>query len=193
MNDFISSSRDNSAASFDTVVASQPVDASSSRAGALAVLGGALAHICFGSFYCWGNFLSYAPDSIKYFDGVGGAGKQPDAVMVLPLTILAICCTMPLGPRLVQKIGAAKTTLIGAWTMILGVYFSSFQQKLLNFMLFKSMIFGFGVGLAYTAPMTAGWKWLPESKVRPSEFNCMFLLKSFISTNYRLSISTCCV
>lgn len=164
LNDFISSSRDNSAASFDTVVASQPVDASSSRAGALAVLGGALAHICFGSFYCWGNFLSYAPDSIKYFDGVGGAGKQPDAVMVLPLTILAICCTMPLGPRLVQKIGAAKTTLIGAWTMILGVYFSSFQQKLLNFMLFKSMIFGFGVGLAYTAPMTAGWKWLPESK-----------------------------
>jgi OFA family oxalate/formate antiporter-like MFS transporter len=26
------------------------------------------------------------------------------------------------------------------------------------------MLFGFGAGIAYTAPMAAGWKWLPDKK-----------------------------
>lgn len=26
------------------------------------------------------------------------------------------------------------------------------------------MVFGIGAGTAYTAPMTAGWKWLPSQK-----------------------------
>ena len=45
-----------------------------------------------------------------------------------------------------------------------GVFLSSFAQTLPVFMLFYSLFFGVGVGIAYTAPIVAGWKWFPESK-----------------------------
>lgn len=33
------------------------------------VLGGALAHLALGTLYCWGNFQSYVPKHLLFFDG----------------------------------------------------------------------------------------------------------------------------
>lgn len=52
-----------------------------------------MAHLCLGTFYCWGNFLSYAPSSLLFFDGKGPefhVGEQPDAIHVMPATIFAL-------------------------------------------------------------------------------------------------------
>ena len=37
--------------------------------GSIAVGGGVLAHLILGSMYCWGNFLSYMPKKLLFFDG----------------------------------------------------------------------------------------------------------------------------
>lgn len=132
--------------------------------GPLSIAGGTLAHLALGTFYCWGNFMSYAPDYIKFYDGVGKKGAQPDALLILPLTLVSICVTMPLGPSLVSKVGASRAMLIGSWLMSLGVLLASYAKSLSTFMLFYSVMVGAGVGLAYTAPMTAAWKWMPQVK-----------------------------
>ncbi len=132
--------------------------------GPACVLGGAMAHLTLGTLYCWGNFLSYAPSYLRYFDGMEHIGSQPDAIYVLPLTILAQALAMPFGPSLVKVLGASGTMLLGSWIAALAVYLASYQVTLQKFILFYSLMFGAGAGLAYTAPMAAGWKWLPNSK-----------------------------
>jgi hypothetical protein len=38
------------------------------------------------------------------------------------------------------------------------------MKELSQFILFYAITFGSGVGIAYTAPMAAGWKWFPDKK-----------------------------
>ena len=115
------------------------------------IVGGALTHLTLGSLYCWGNFNSYAPSHLR-------------SNLVLPLTMVAQCVTMPFGPLFVKTLGARATLLLGAWIMAAGVYLSSYATNTTVFLMLYSIVFGAGVGLAYTAPMLAGWSWLPKSK-----------------------------
>ena len=71
------------------------------KSGILSVLGGSLVHLAFGTLYCWGNFLSYAPSHLRFYDGKSHTG-QPDALIVLPAALIAQCITMPLGPLFVK-------------------------------------------------------------------------------------------
>ena len=82
----------------------------------------------------------------------------------MPLSLLAQCLSMPLGATLVKRIGASRTMLLGGFVFSLAVFLSSFAKNLATFLACYSFLIGTGIGLAYTAPMTAGWKWLPNSK-----------------------------
>eukprot|EP01041_Mallomonas_annulata_P013177 gene13177-27867_t len=132
--------------------------------GPLCMIGGSLLHMAFGTMYCWGNFMSYAPPHLQFLDGKDHTGKQPDALLVLPIIVVSQCLAMPFGPVLVKNIGAFYGALLGGWTVALGVFLSSFAKTLPLFILAYSVMFGVGTGLGYTAPMIAGWKWLPNSK-----------------------------
>ena len=145
-------------------VVSQASISSSNIYGPLCIFGGTLVHLTLGTLYCWGNFLSYAPQFLKFYDGLEHKGVQPDALIILPLTILSMCVSMPLGPTIVKAIGASKTLLLGSWIMSLGVFLASYAKSLSTFLAFYAIMFGTGVGLAYTAPMVAGWKWMPNQK-----------------------------
>lgn len=133
------------------------------KKGLTCILGGALTHLTLGTIYCWGNFLSYAPDSLLFLDGKTHPGVPPDALYVLPLTFLAQTVVMPFAPMLFRTIGARKSLLLGSWISALCVYAASYQTRLLPFILFYSILYGFGLGISYTAPMFAGWKWLPKN------------------------------
>lgn len=135
------------------VVASSPAltASQSSLRGLACIIGGALTHLTFGSLYCWGNFNSYAPSHLR-------------SDLVFPLTLVSQCLTMPFGPLLCKKIGAKATTLLGAMIMAAGVFLSSYAANSAVFILLYSVVFGAGVGFAYTAPMIAGWSWMPQSK-----------------------------
>lgn len=143
-----------------TVTLSNPNDV---KAGISSIVGGLLAHLVLGTLYCWGNFLSYSPQNLKFFDGKSKAGV-PDALYVIPMTILFQAISIPFGPSLVQKIGTRKTLFLGTYVVALATYFSSFQKSLSSFMLFYSALFGLGVGICYTSPMIAGWSYLPNAK-----------------------------
>jgi len=132
--------------------------------GVLCIVGGALAHLTLGTLYCWGNFLSYAPDYLRFFDGHTHPGVPPDALYVIPFTIVAQAIAMPFGPLLTKAVGASRALMIGCVIAAASVYTASFQKSLASFILFYSIFFGAGAGIAYTAPMAAGWKWMPNSK-----------------------------
>ena len=132
--------------------------------GYLCILGGFLTHLTLGTLYCWGNLGSYAPHSLKFFDGKEHIGKSPDSLLVLPLTLVAQCISLPFGSIITGKIGSQKTMIIGSSILALGVYLSSYAKTLLQFIMFYSIMVGTGIGMAYTAPMIAGWKYLPNSK-----------------------------
>ncbi len=114
--------------------------------GNACILGGALAHLTFGSMYCWGNFLTYAPDHLKYLDGKLHPGVQPDALYIIPLTLITQAIAMPFGPLVSKVLGNSNTLLLGGWIAAIAVYLSSFQTELSKFMLFYSLIFGTGIG-----------------------------------------------
>lgn len=132
--------------------------------GYLTIIGGLLTHLTLGSLYCWGNFGSYAPKHLKFFDGNDYPGKQPDSSFVLPLTLVAQCLALPFGSIITGKIGSRATMLLGSSILALGVFLSSFATTLPMFILFYSIMVGTGIGIAYTAPMIAGWKYMPSSK-----------------------------
>lgn len=73
---------------------------------------------------------------------------------------------MPFGPAIAKRIGAGGTLLLGSWITALAIYLASFQTTLAGFIATYALLFGAGVGLGYTAPMAAGWKWLPDLKVK---------------------------
>ena len=59
----------------DVVLTTQSESNDSLRAF-LCVLGGTLMHFTFGTLYCWGNFNSYAPSFLSFFDGKEHPGKS---------------------------------------------------------------------------------------------------------------------
>ncbi|GMH70215.1 hypothetical protein TrLO_g1607 [Triparma laevis f. longispina] len=129
----------------------------------LAILGGFLTHLTLGTLYCWGNFQSYLPPSMKYFAGLAGAGT-PDSLYVIPLGMVFMCIGMPISSFFQAKLGLPLSMLFGSLLMAGGVYLSSFATTLASFMLTYAVMFGFGVGLAYTAPIVAGWKHFPDRR-----------------------------
>eukprot|EP01039_Chlorochromonas_danica_P006476 gene6476-7141_t len=128
------------------------------------VLGGALIHLTLGTHYCWGNFISYAPEKLRFFDGQQHPGVPPDALYAMPINFALQSLVMPFSPMVVKAIGAQKALLLGGLIVSAANYFASFQPTLARFLTFYSVLFGAGIGLSYTIPMAAGWKWLPDNK-----------------------------
>jgi len=132
-------------------------------AGAASVVGGVLVHLCLGTIYCFGNFMSYMPKDMLYFKGAAAEGN-PHALLVLPVTMLFQCMGLPIGALLQKHLPPRVVALIGSWVMVTGVYLSSYATDLNTFMVFYSMIFGLGIGSAYTAAWVEGWKWFPRRR-----------------------------
>uniref|UniRef100_A0A7S1XR46 Major facilitator superfamily (MFS) profile domain-containing protein n=1 Tax=Phaeomonas parva TaxID=124430 RepID=A0A7S1XR46_9STRA len=140
-----------------TAPASPPI------AGVLSVVGGVLVHLTLGTIYCFGNFISYMPKSMYFFDGEMHEGN-PHALLVLPITMLFQCFGLPLGAILQKRMSPSKVALLGAWIMAAGVYLSSYATDLTTFMIGYSVLFGIGIGMAYTSAWVEGWKWFPRRR-----------------------------
>lgn len=135
--------------------------------GVVSLAGGVLAHLVLGTLYCWGNLISYAPESLLYYDGLGTeahGGATADAVIVMPITIIFQCVGLKVGGSWIKKFGPKLSALMGCALMASGVFLSSFQTRLVPFMLCYSVMVGIGIGTAYNAPIVAGWSWFPQKK-----------------------------
>lgn len=129
--------------------------------GVVAVAGGTMVHMVLGTLYCWGNFIGYAPNYLKYFDKASG---PPDALNMVPLAIVFQTLGLPFGAELNRVVGTRGAAMFGGLTVAFGVFASSFARRLSTFMVFYGVFFGLGIGFAYTAPMTAGWTYFPNRK-----------------------------
>merc|ERR1719161_700029 len=116
--------------------------------GIVSIIGGILTHLCLGSMYCWGNFVTYLPKSMKFFDGKEHPGVKPDAMMMIPFALVGQMIANPFGAILNGKLAGHVNLvqLFGAWTMVAGVFTSSFTTRLLPFALLYGLLFGLGVG-----------------------------------------------
>ena len=137
---------------------------SNNARGALSIAGGMMVHLALGTMYCWGNFMSYMPRSMLFFDGAAANGRTPDALLVLPGALLGLNIGLQFGSRLNNKIGVRPSSFLGGLCFALSVFLGSFQTELAPFMLIYSLFFGVSIGIAYTAPMVAGWSWFPNRK-----------------------------
>lgn len=148
----------------DTNSATRSTEESNRAKGLACVLGGAMVHLVIGTIYCWGNFISYAPESLRFFDGKSHPGVPPDALYAIPINFAIQSLVMPFSPAFVKALGASRALLVGSAIIVSSIFLASFQKTLASFLSFYSVLFGIGIGLSYTIPMGAGWKWLPQSK-----------------------------
>jgi len=84
--------------------------------GAVSMGGGVLAHLVLGTMYCWANFISYAPESILYFNGLSAeanGGASPDALQMMPVTLAFLCVGLKLGGMLMKTVIKLTQTRIG--------------------------------------------------------------------------------
>ena len=72
--------------------------------------------------------------------------------------------SMCFGGYVVEKIGARGSVALGGYIIALGSLLSSFATSLAWFITTQGGIFGLGFGIAYTGPIIAASKWLPEKK-----------------------------
>ena len=95
------------------------------------------------------------------------------------------------GGWLASKIGPRLSTLIGSWTMSVGVALSYFAIRVSFWLLLLTygIMFGVGVGIAYIGPLSCAMKWFPKWKgvvngVVVSGFGLGALVFDAVQTSY---------
>ena len=71
---------------------------------------------------------------------------------------------MYIGGWLEGRIGPRATALTGCAVLSAAVFAASFARSLAELALTYGLLFGVGVGLAYTMPLVCGMRWLPQRK-----------------------------
>ena len=113
-----------------------------------------------GTVYCWGNFISYLPPSMQYFDPSTATGAK-DSLLSIPICMTMQFIGMLFAPALQKKVGIANAMMVGSAMQAFGTYMGSLQTALAPFLFWYSCFFGTGIGLAYTAPLVLGFKRFP--------------------------------
>lgn len=127
---------------------------------ASAVVGSWLIHLSLGTFYCWGNITPYVT---SYMRSQGLDVSYADTSWALALAGFSQGGFMFFGGRLHPYLGLRGTALLGGWTLSVGtgLSFWTVQYGLRPFLVTYSLLFGAGLGLAYTAPIVCMMRWLP--------------------------------
>ena len=143
--------------------------------GHCTVVGGFLLHLTLGTLYSIGNLNPYWASYMRAVkcrerystcsDG-GGVGNT-EMVWVLNAATATQALTMYFGGGLQQRIGPRQTALLGGLLASIGVALSSVPLRSGSFsglVATAGVVFGAGVGVAYTPPMVLAMKWWPAHK-----------------------------
>lgn len=128
----------------------------------LCVIGGVSIHLVLGTLYLWGNITTAVTSHLRLYDDTITYQKTLPAVFATALGIQG--CTMLLGGLIERRIGARKTILLGGYILTLGTFLSSTAKSLAEISLYNGVMFGIGLGICYSAPITCACKWLPHRK-----------------------------
>ena len=125
------------------------------------VVGGFLIHLVLGTLYVWANTTSYVTSYLRRFDP---SLTYNDTLMVYATALGMQGCTMLLGGILERRLGSRATAMMGGYLIVLGTFLSAFAESLPALLLTDGVLFGSGLGIAYSAPIVSSVKWLPHRK-----------------------------
>jgi MFS family permease len=158
--------------------------------GILVIVGGFLVHLSLGTLYTFGNIAPYIVSYIRNQSHPAGL-TQGTATWLFALNLMGQGGAMFLGGWMVRKIGPRWTTLIGGWIMSLGVGLTYFTIKVSFWLVLLTygLLFGIGVGIGYTGPLSTAMKWLPKWKgfangIVVAGFGLGALIFNFVQTFY---------
>merc|ERR1719161_266961 len=128
-----------------------------------ACIGAVLIHLTLGTFYSWGNITTYVT---SYMRSHGHDVSYGETSFVLATAGFLQGLMMFFGGWFQARLGLRGTSLLGCGVLTLGTALSFWTVRwgLGPFMLTYSILFGIGIGLAYTAPMVCLMEWLPDNK-----------------------------
>ena len=125
------------------------------------VLGGLCIHIVLGTLYCWGNITTFVTAYLRKYDS---SITYNDTLLVYATALGCQGLTMFLGGVLEKNIGPKYTCLVGGYLIVFGTLLSSFMTTLHGMILTEGVLFGIGLGLSYSAPISCSVRWMPLRK-----------------------------
>ncbi|XP_063682939.1 L-lactate transporter-like isoform X3 [Bolinopsis microptera] len=132
--------------------------------GIVVLIGAVLIHITLGVLYCFGNISTYIVSYLRFrtdYDTVRFTNTQ----WILTLMVCGQGTTMVIGGLMERKIGARLTILVGCTIHTLTAALSFFAiRSFYALIVTYGVLFGFGIGIAYSPAMTLAMKWLPTYK-----------------------------
>jgi MFS family permease len=149
------------------------------------VIGGFLIHLVLGTLYCWANITSAVTSYIRQYEPTL---TYNDTILVYAAALAAQGCTMMIGGIISQRIGSRYCCVLGACVIISGTFLASFSSSYVQILFCQGILLGIGIGICYTAPITAAVKWMPNSKglvtgVIVGGFGCGNFVFGFIATH----------
>jgi MFS family permease len=148
------------------------------------VLGGFLIHLVLGTLYLWANITSSVTSYLRQYNP---NIDYNDTIMVYASALAAQGSTMLLGGLISQKIGARKCCLLGSIVLVAGTFLASCSKTVMEMILCQGVLLGFGLGLCYTAPISAAVRWMPQQKglvtgIIVGGFGCGAFVFGFVAT-----------
>ncbi|KAF8822057.1 transporter, major facilitator family protein [Cardiosporidium cionae] len=134
--------------------------------GIFAVVGGILFHLTLGTLYTWGNISIYVISAMRYFTPLSvDPPRLSYAAWVVATLATGQCLGMPLGGLIERYLGSRLTSFIGGAIMCTGIFISQFTLGSDKLFLFTyGVMYGFGIGIAYTSPLNCAIRWFPRYK-----------------------------
>lgn len=132
--------------------------------GFLVLIGAVLIHITLGVLYCFGNFSTYIASFLRCRTDYTDV-RFNNTQWILTLMVCGQGTTMFIGGLLEKKIGTRFTILIGCAIHTATAALSYFAvHNFYALIITYGILFGFGIGIAYSPAMTLAMKWLPTYK-----------------------------
>ena len=132
--------------------------------GWLTVLGGFLIHLVLGTLYCWANLTSAVTSYLRFTNINKIFYTYNDTILIFAAALASQGMTIFIGGLLGQIIGARLTCMLGGYILVFGTYLSALCTSLDYFIICDGFMFGIGLGLCYTSPISCAVRWMPKRK-----------------------------
>ncbi|XP_046370771.2 oxalate:formate antiporter-like isoform X1 [Haliotis rufescens] len=130
------------------------------------IIGGVLIHITLGTLYTFGNLNPYLTSYLREEFRNETLYDYSDTAWVYSASIIGMGCTIVLAGAIYDRLGPRVTVAIGCVLMSGGTLLTALtiEHSIYLVVLTYGLMFGLGVGISYTVPMSCAMKWIPQRK-----------------------------
>ncbi|KAI3388043.1 hypothetical protein SNEBB_008849 [Seison nebaliae] len=139
------------------------------------IVGGFLIHLTLGTLYCIGNMSPYVVSYLRKYGSMTSAREYTRYSSIIWVSSTAVVgqglCIFP-ASFLAKRFGRKLTIVLGCSFVLLGTITSywSIRHSIYLITVTYGLLFGIGIGLAYTSPIQMAIQWLPEKQGYASGF-----------------------